>query len=168
MSENYIVINGKRTELTEEQLKALGIEVETKRKNPFEKVTTGDMYYFIRDFGDVDEYEQADDYEDDTLLKACNYFNDEQFANQVALHQLLYRKLLKFAYDNGYEDTAEWYSHNRHYHIIYSFNEKDFDFDGNDAFKRQGTVYFSSTEGALQAISEVVIPFMKEHPDFVW
>ena len=28
MSENYLVINGKRTELTEEQLKQLGIEPE--------------------------------------------------------------------------------------------------------------------------------------------
>lgn len=32
MNENYIVINGKKSELTEEQLKALRIKVETKRK----------------------------------------------------------------------------------------------------------------------------------------
>lgn len=37
MNENYIVINGKKAELTEEQLKALGIEPEKKRKNPFAK-----------------------------------------------------------------------------------------------------------------------------------
>jgi len=35
MSNNYIVINGKKSELTEEQLKLLGIET---RKNPFERV----------------------------------------------------------------------------------------------------------------------------------
>ena len=34
MSDNYAVINGKRIELTDEQVKALGIE----RKNPFERV----------------------------------------------------------------------------------------------------------------------------------
>lgn len=33
MSENYIVINGKKAELTKEQLKALGIEAEP--ENPF-------------------------------------------------------------------------------------------------------------------------------------
>ena len=40
MSENYIVINGRRTELTEEQLKQLGIEPEKKEKNPLGKVIT--------------------------------------------------------------------------------------------------------------------------------
>ena len=164
MSDNYIVINGKRTELTEEQLKALGIEA---RKNPFERVAAGDGYYFISYFGDVDGYTQANDCEDDALFNNSNYFNDESFAQQVALHQLLYRKLLKFAYDNGCEDT-EWDLNNRHYHIIGSFDGKDFGFDSNDVFKQQGTVYFSSKEGALQAIKEVVKPFMKEHSDFVW
>ena len=38
MNENHIVINGKKSELAEEQLKTLGIEAETKRKNPFEEV----------------------------------------------------------------------------------------------------------------------------------
>lgn len=35
MSENYLVINGKKMDLTEKQLKQLGIET---RKNPFERV----------------------------------------------------------------------------------------------------------------------------------
>lgn len=38
MSGNYLVINGKRTELTAEQLRQLGIEPEKKRKNPFDRV----------------------------------------------------------------------------------------------------------------------------------
>ena len=38
MSENYIVINGKKAELTVEQIKALGIEV---RKSPFERACKG-------------------------------------------------------------------------------------------------------------------------------
>ena len=33
-NENYIVINGKKVELTEEQLKQLGVKVEKKRNNP--------------------------------------------------------------------------------------------------------------------------------------
>lgn len=49
MNENYIVINGKKAELTEEQLKQLGIEPEKKRKNPFERVT-GEKYYYIDTF----------------------------------------------------------------------------------------------------------------------
>ena len=49
MNENYIVINGKKTELTEEQLKQLGIEPEKKRKNPFDRVPAGEIYFAATD-----------------------------------------------------------------------------------------------------------------------
>ena len=98
---------------------------------------------------------------------AVNYFNDGKFAEQVALHQLLYRKLLRFAYDNECEDTAVWDGVNPHWYIIYN--------KVNDVFitmkklaSKDFTVYFSTEEGAERAIGEVVEPFMKEHPEFVW
>lgn len=77
MNENYIVINGKKIELTEEQLKALGIK---QRKNPFEIVERGEDYFYVNRYGDIN----------------------------------------------------------------------------------------NSGEGAKRAIKEVVDPFMKEHPEFVW
>ena len=57
MSENYAVINGKRVELTDEQLKALGIE----RKNPFERVNYNEAYYFVKKDGSVSSYTNAND-----------------------------------------------------------------------------------------------------------
>jgi hypothetical protein len=163
MSDNYAVINGKRVELTDEQVKALGI----KRKNPFERVTKGNVYYKITGYGNVDNYREDGDSSDQALYDAVNYFNDDSFANQVALHQLLYRKLLKFAYDNECEDS-EWNGENDHWLIFYDSDEKDFCIDSNDGFKMQGAVYFSNMDVAERAIKEVVEPFMKEHPDFVW
>ena len=159
MNDNYAVINGKKIELTEEQIKALGFEV---RKPLFDKVTDGGPYYFINCYGDID----ADSREDDALFNSVNYFNDEYFANQVALHQLLYRKLLKFAYENDCEDR-EWGTEHEHWRIYYDTPSNKFDIDVNDAFKYQG-VYFSTRQGARRAIEEVVKPFMKEHPEFVW
>lgn len=163
----YLVFNGKKIMLTDEQLKVLGIEIERKRKNPFSKVAVDDMYYFIRHFGDVDGYRQANDDEDDTLFNTANYFNDEQFAKQVALHQLLYRKLLKFAYDNECEDTAEWDGSNKHWAVRYDYACGTFTTYYQNAYGAQ-EVYFLSEEGARSAIKEVVEPFMKEHPEFVW
>ena len=165
MNDSYIVINGKRAELTKEQLKTLGVEV---RKNPFERCAAGEKYVTILGDDAIREFFDNNDLCDNGVYNAVNYFNNEQFARQVALHQLLYRKLLKFAYDNGCVDTAEWDCRNRHYHIIYSFNGKNLGFDSNDVFKQQGIVYFSSKDGVLQAIKEVVEPFMKKHPEFVW
>lgn len=167
MREIKLTIDGKEVQLTDEQLKLLGIGIEEKRKNPFERVAIDDMYYFINHFGDVNGYRQADDYEDDRLFNNFNYFNDKQFANQVALHQLLYRKLLKFAYDNKCVDTQEWNEKNQHWTIYYNHNRHKFEADNWGTFHRSD-VYFSSEDGAKTAIKEVVEPFMKDHPEFIW
>ena len=55
--DNYICINGKKAELTAEQLKALGIELP--KPSPFERVgntaNTFCNYYFISSTGSVDK-----------------------------------------------------------------------------------------------------------------
>lgn len=163
MSDNYAVINGKRIELTDEQVKALGIE----RKNPFERVTKGNVYYNINGNGNVGVYREAGDSMDQDLYDGANYFTDESAAQQVSLHQLLYRKLLKFAYDNEVEDTLEWDGRNAHFVIRYDKERNEFAIDWHKIYKTQ-EVYFSSAYGAKRAIEEVIKPFMKEHPDFVW
>lgn len=163
MNNNYTVINGIRIELTDEQVKTLRI----KRKNPFERVVHGNKYYRVTEYGEIGDLTEDSDYTDQYLYAGVNYFNDEFFANQVALHQLLYRKLLKFAYDNECEDTAVWDTNNEHWYILYNSANYRFVTDNHCTFKMT-TVYFSSKETAEQAIKEVVEPFMKEHPDFVW
>lgn len=159
MNDNYAVINGKKIELTEKQIKTLGFEIQ---KPLFERVTDGGLYYFINYYSDIEE----DNCEDDALFDCVNYFTDKDFAKQVALHQLLYRKLLKFAYENDCEDR-EWGTKHEHWRIYYDTDSDKFDIDINDAFKYQG-VYFSTREGAVRAIDEVIKPFIKEHPEFVW
>ena len=134
--ENYIVINGKKAELTEEQLKQLGIEVHLKkRRNPFNN---------------------------------ANGFNDKDFANQVYLHELLNRKLLKYAWDNEAED-CEWDGENSHWHIkkLIATNGTVFSAVEDEHYKCC-TPYFSKREIVEQAIEDVVRPFMAEHPEFVW
>lgn len=135
------------------------------RKNPFKRVK-GKEYYCI-DGEEICMYRDYGNGNDKSLYKQTNYFNDKDFANQVALHQLLYRKLLKFAYDNECEDTAEWNGANEHWLINYHKLDDDFTIVYMEAAKEL-SVYFSTEEGASRAINEVVRPFMKEHPDFVW
>ena len=165
MNENYIVINGKRQELTKEQLKALGIEV---RKNPFERVAKSEMYCYIDSFNEVHCVADDADNSDEMSFECSNYFNDETFAKQTALHHLLYRKLLKFAYDNECEDSQIWGGNGlEHWYIRYDFIERTFCATWHSTSKNND-VYFSTKEGAERAIKEVVEPFMKEHPEFVW
>lgn len=160
---NYAMINGKRIELTDEQVKTLGI----KRKNPFERVVKGNVYYRVSEYGEIGDLTEDGDYTDQYLYDGVNYFNDDSFANQVALHQLLYRKLLKFSYDNDCEDMQEWNKVNCHYYISYSIDEDRFYADVTTSFKHED-VWFCSRDSANCAIKEVVEPFMKEHPEFMW
>lgn len=166
MKEIKLTIDGKEVRLTDEQLKALGIEVDTKRNNPFDRVNDNDTYFCITSDNKMSFHTDDDGTYDRSLYNTVNYFNDETFANQVALHQLLYRKLLKFAYDNGCEDV-EWNPRHAHWYIYYDIANDKFCINANDTFKHQG-VYFSTGRCAERAIEEVVKPFVKEHPEFVW
>lgn len=168
MKEIKLTIDGKEVRLTDEPLRMLGIEAENK-KNPFERVNpdVDDKYYYIRVSGDVAEYRDVNDNADRLLYEVSNYFNDKAFAEQVALHQLLYRKLLKFSYDNECEGDQPWDCENGHYHVYYSHAHKIFKTELNYEGQHPG-VYFPSQEAAKRAIKEVIEPFMKEHPEFVW
>lgn len=167
MKEIKLTIDGKEIQLTDEQLKMLGIEPEKKRKNPFERSKCHGSYYYVCEDNDV--WSDTDYFvdNDDGRYDAANYFNDRGFAEQVALHQLLYRKLLKFAYDNGFEDTSEWDGENKHWSICYNYENRTLTTLSSCLYK-SNVVWFSSEKGAEQAIAEVVEPFMKEHPEFVW
>lgn len=168
MKEIKLTIDGKEVQLTDEQLKMLGIEPEKKRKNPFERGAVKEEYYFINSGMEVSRSQNSRDSLADTVYAASNYFTDRDFAEQVALHHLLYHKLLKFAYDNECADNQIWDSNGiEHWHIWYDFEECVFYADWDSAVK-YNDVYFSTKEGAERAIKEVVKPFMKEHPDFVW
>lgn len=159
MKEIKLTIDGKEVQLTDEQLKMLGIET---RKRLFDRVDDSEPYYFINCYGGI----EAGSCQDDVLFDNVNYFNDMYFANQVALHQLLYRKLLKFAYENDCEDV-EWDSRNDHWCIYYNHADRKYNVAGFSGHKF-AQVWFSSEKGAKQAIEKVVKPFIKEHPEFVW
>ena len=167
MKEIKLTIDGKEVQLTEEQLKMLGIEPEKKRKNPFERVANGNVYYRVTEYGNIDEFIERSDLTDSNLYSNVNYFNDDSVAQEVALHQLLYRKLLKFAYENKCEDTAEWDGTNLHWAIRYDYACGTFTTDYQNTYGAQ-EVYFYSEKDAERAIEEVVEPFVKEHPEFVW
>lgn len=162
--ENYIVINGKKVKLTEEQLKTLGIEL--KRKNPFDRVEVGERYFIITGYNSVSDYKDMDNEAENIFHENANYFNDEDFANQVLLHELLNRRLLKYAYDNEAED-GEWDGDREHHYISMGALTKTLDI-GTDIRCKGNKIYFSKQEIAYSAIEDVVKPFMAKHPDFVW
>lgn len=160
MKEIKLVIDDKEIQLTNEQLKMLGIEV---RKSPFERVNRGQNYFYIDMVGGIANCKDIGGSFDNEIYSEANYFNDEEFANRVALRQLLDRKLLKYAYDNGYEGTEE----SGLYYVNYCPQAKSYTVQVDVGFRAFCT-HFSSYEATERAIKEVVEPFVKEHAEFTW
>ena len=162
---NYICIDGKKAELTEEQLKALGIEIE--KKSPFKR-DLGLTYYHIMNTGKLAE--NTDNFADldNEKFKVANYCTDENLMKQRALKETLSRLLWRFSMENG-GDKIDWNDNNHNkYKIWLEIDSGDFEVGLNSYYKEQGTEYFISEEIAQKAIDEIVIPFMQEHPEFVW
>ena len=165
--ENYICINGKKAELTEEQLKALGIELP--QANPFERVQKGEKYYCIEALGNVCSY--TEDYYgiDEQAYDNANYCTDKAIMEQRALHETLNRLLWRYSMQND-GDKIEWHSdpnQNRtKAFIYYNHIEKKFDIHTRWDCQFFGCVWFNTYEVAQSAIKEIVEPFMKDHPDF--
>lgn len=165
--ENYICINGNKTELTEEQLKQLGIEVKKNEETPFTR-HSNTSYWLISTTGYAIGRYDCNNNLNNVEFDNVNYFNDKNFAKQVALQQLLYRKLLKYAYENDAED-CEWNGDNLHYCIVHDNRDCGRYFVSyRDYLKDISTTYFSKKDVAEQAIKDVVKPFMEEHPEFEW
>lgn len=164
--ENYIVINGKKAELTKEQLEKLGIKPE--RNNPFDRVKKNGKYY--RTLNSADLFKCEVDHNtiiDRSLYNCADYFNDKEFAEQMSLKWLLNRKLEKYAWDNEAEDV-EWNGKNSHYYIYYHSRMENFYIDQYKFCKSCTTVYFRDREVAKNAIKDVIEPFMSKHPNFKW
>lgn len=159
--ENYICINGKKAELTEEQMKALGIEMP--KVTMFTR-TKNKRYYSISGTGKIcgaDGNRDIGCETDDRLYEVANYCTNRAIMEQRALYEILHRQLWRYsmehdgdkihlnhcwgiAYSNGVYEAYELYGH-----VV-------------------GESIFYSEEIAKAALKEIIEPFMKAHPEFKW
>ena len=163
--ENYIVINGKKAELTEEQLKALGIEI--KKDDPFE--SDYDDYFYIGSDGDVvQDYNCVGCSVSDRRHKVANYCRDRGLLEQRALYETLNRLLWRYSMQHD-GDKIDWDDRTTKKSVIYydSKNGRP-QIDWFSCIRYHGCVYFYTKEIAQNAIDEIIIPFMAEHPEFKW
>ena len=162
--ENYIVINGKKVELTEEQLKKLGIEV---KDDPFEKVKRNEVFYYVSSSGQVHGGTEGYGTGSSILFNAANYCRDRKIMEQRALHETLDRLLWRFSMQND-GDKLDWKNMAQFRWRIY-FNCFTDEFCATVAtYTKDIGPYFVSKEVAQRAIDEIIKPFMKENPKFVW
>lgn len=167
--EAYIEIDGKRTKLTVEQMKALGIYEEPKANtNPFERLEIGDSYYYIHSNGELCRAKEFDYVSAEKRYKVANYCTDKELMQQRAFHETLNRLLWRFSMENDASKINWNYIYQRKYLIYFDTESKNFGITDYRFMKSNGCIYFYSKSIAQKAIDEIVRPFMKEHPNFIW
>ena len=133
-------------------------------KNPFDRVKNEKKYYFIDGLDNIYQWTEKEDKYDKVYYEYHNYFNDEEFAKQVMLHQLLYRKLLKFKLEREAADKSFGYC------FFVNFDDTEMLYIDETFISNRNCngVYFNERSTAELALKEVVKPFLEEYPDFIW
>lgn len=169
MSENYLMINGKRLDLTEEQIEQLGLN---KNQGIFDRQEKGCDYYYIKANGTVQKTIEKFYEMDNDFYKIANYCTSEEIIEQRALHETLSRLLWRFSMQND-GDKLDWrYRGQKKYFVTYDYYKRNFCVDFFEtiygATLKPITIYFHTVKTAQRAIDEIIKPFMKEHPEFIW
>ena len=161
MSENYIVINGKRAELTEEQMEQLGIEVKRNRRWRAEK---GGRYWLVTDRDTIAWCDEDDSNIVDNRYYSHNYFQTKYEAYDYA--RVLRTELLL----KKYADEHNQRFHYEQYFIVYDGSRDGrCGIDSCDTMcEEPRTIWFSSKEIAQNAIEEIGEDRILEYLTYEW
>lgn len=159
MSENYIVINGKRAELTKEQMEQLGIEVE---ENKRWRAADGGQYWFVDSNNEVrNDMEYRYNY-DSFRYYSHNYFQTKEEAETYARVLKTEMLLKKYADEHNKEFgdcKYELYTNGTDLVLVSSIL-------GSHIFSR--VIWFSSENVALEAINEIGKDRILEYLAYEW
>ncbi len=150
-NENYIVINGKKAELTEEQLRQLGIEVDKDKRWRAEE---GKKYWRVSSGNKVISDIEADIEQDDYFYDTHNYFKTKEEAEEYAEVLEIKGQLMKFA--DEHNEFVNWSdATTSKYHLEYRLDLGGIVVVSACWLKYPEVIYFSSKEIAKQAIDTI-------------
>lgn len=168
--DNYICIDGVKVLLNDSQISELRAvlekktEVEKEKPSPFERYSYN-TYYYIGGTGDVYPSNDFHTDSDSACYDAANYCTDEGLLKQRALEEILARRLWRYSMEHD-GDKIDWSDDRDKFAIYYDAENGSFYITNNVDCQIINTTYFVDRETAMNAIKEVVEPFMKEYPGF--
>ena len=163
-NENYIMLNGKKIPLTDEQIKL--IQADVSEKSPFDRVKFRDSYYTIYSDYSLNRIPETETQLDDNRFNVGNYCTDKDIMKQHALHMKLNNLLWRYSMTHS-GDGIDWNDVSEtKFFIFYCATMDKFSCAEYSILKYIGAVPFISEETAKAAIEEIVKPFIAEHPDF--
>ena len=167
--DNYICIDGVKVLLNDSQiseLRAILEKRETEKNSPFKRQHLNNDYYYINGFGEVSGARESGDSFDSVCHDNANYCTDKEFLKLRALEEILARRLWRYSMEHG-GDKFDWSNSQQNKFAIYCSGSNGLFYITTNAISQTiNTTYFVDRETALNAIKEVVEPFMKEYPSF--
>ena len=163
MGENYIVINGKRAELTEEQLEQLGIKVSNNKRW---RGNLDEKYYRVDTFNQVSSLEDINSDYDTWLYDSHNYFKTREDAKKYA--RVLETEMLLRKYADKHNEDMPWDGRCGHYFFYYNVGSNVICTDCYTYSKEAREIYFSSKEIARAAIEEIGKERIEEYLTYEW
>lgn len=166
--DNYICIDGVKVLLNDSQiseLRAIFEKRETKKNSPFKRQKYGDGYYYITSTGEVVSSPEVGYSSDLACYDNANYCTDKELLKQRALEEILARRLWRYSMEYG-GDKIDWGDGQCKYVIHCDATDDSFYITSNENCQIINTTYFVDYETTVNAIKEVIEPFMKEYPGF--
>ena len=166
--DNYICIDGVKVLLNDSQISELRAILEKKetKKSPLFERQHHNKYYYIDASGEVSNAYELGDSFDLVRYDNANYCTDEELLRQRALEEILARRLWRYSMEHG-GDKIDWSNSQQNKFAIFCSGSNGLFYISAHAISQIiNTTYFVDYETAMNAIKEVVEPFMKEYPDF--
>lgn len=160
MSENYIVTNGKRAELTKEQMEQLGIEVEGGKRW---RADITSHYWYVNSFNIACKDYEGKKSVDDFRYYSHNYFRTEEEAETYA--RVLETEMLLKKYADEHNEkfySWKWYicTSGDGYHLTVDDMFAD--------YSSSRRICFFSKDIAKNAIEEIGEERIKEYLTYEW
>lgn len=159
MSENYIVINGKRAELTKEQMDQLGIEVKENKR--WRAKGLDNIYYYVDSSNHIQKTRDCSYPCDDFKYYSHNYFYTKEEAETYA-RVLETEMLLKKYADEHNEEFGDC-----KFYLIWLKTANEL-IELTYYNCRSRTIFFSSREIAQNAIKEIGKDRIIEYVTYEW
>ena len=163
MNENYLIIEGIKVPLTDEQvamIKRTSV-LKSKEKSSFSRVEKKESYWLIDIDGTINQTYESGCEEDDKLFSCANYCSDKELIEERAIREELSRLLWRFSMENGSKDI-DWEDPNRFkYSICIYFDGESLKWEIGKSIKCKclNEVFFIDEDTTRRAIREIVEPF---------
>lgn len=142
-----------RVEMTEEQLKELGLIEE--QRTGYERVKKGETYYVIdTEYNSMLKIIEFNDQKDEQCYNTGNYYSDKTIAENNAHADRLLRQLRQWQAQNDEPISVEdWNNESKKkWFIIYSYSSEEMYAEYYYIMRLPNTIYFATKEKAEEAI----------------